>query len=615
MKHRIALCFAPFFFLSGSTATLGSDPIPRATGPEDRDQIPKLIKQLTNRQIPKDDFIYNETYSGYAMRALVDIGIEAVPALTTAVETIDKQSRWLPVQGLKRIGPPARTALPVLVRNLDTDLWSLRSEITDSLAKIDRDGTTAIPALKKMLRDENDYVRESAAEGLGTYPAHAEAVVPPLIAALKDKSPNVRAAAIRSLRQIGTPSKRIVPSLLPLLDDRSYYSVVGPDFASYAPVVDDVASVLSKFKDQSQTIVPALLAAYHDEQTPSNLGIMDGLVHFEAAAKPIVPDLVRAMNRFSPTKDVYWIEEPIVLARFGEHASAAIPAVRKLFRSTDPYTKLYAAGVLACIDPESRTTALKVLAPALQEPNKRFIVIEFLDILGPDAAPLVPDLVKLLRRDERAEFELDLDEYAQIFNIFRQVGPKAKPAVPQLMAIPGYIVEQHDAEEAFLAIGPAALDALVKSLEGETASPRIVHAIAMFGGRAEKTIPVLIASIAEGDSELRLSVANALGTIRSNPTVSLQALGQLLKDERATVRAAAAKSIGRFGLNANSAAPQLRAALTDEFADVRVAAIEALGITGADDAETRQVIAAGTTDAHPLVQLVAKEWMEKHKSP
>ena len=157
------------------------------------------------------------------------------------------------------------------------------------------------------------------------------------------------------------------------------------------------------------------------------------------------------------------------------------------------------------------------------------------------------------------------------------------------------------------------MDALIKSLKGETASPEIVHAIARFGSKAEKSIPVLVASTSEGDSEMRISVANALGTIHSNPTVSIRTLLQLLNDEHAVVRAAAAMNIGRFGSKANSAAPQLRAALIDDFADVRVATIGALAKVSPDDAETRQAVAVRATDAHPLVQLVAKEWMAKHR--
>jgi len=613
MKHRIALCFAFLCWLSVSP-TQGSEPIPEAAGPEDRVHIPKLIKQLSDKRIPKNSSPPSgETYGGYAMRALVDIGIEAVPALTTAVETIDKESRWLPVQGLKRIGHPARTALPVLIQNLNTDLWSLRSEITEALAKIDPDGTTVIPSLKKMLRDENAYVREDAATGLGRYRALAETVVPALIDALKDESPNERAAAILSLGQIGSPAKRIVLSLLPLLHDRSYFNIVGRDFVFDEPVVNHVATVLSQFKEQRQIIVPALLAAYHDEQTPSKIRIIDALAHFGAAANPIVPDLVQAMIRFPKTKDRHWIREPMVLARLGNHASASIPTLRKLLQGRHTLAKLYAAGVLACIDPESRTAAFKILAQGLQKTDKNSnLIVPFLEILGPEAAPLVPDLLEYLRHGKE-EYELAYDE--QIFNIFKQIGAKAKPAIPLLIRLHEYSLDEHEIEETFLAIGPAALDALVESLEGETASPRIVNAIARFGGKAEKAIPTLIASAREGDFEKRLSLANALGSIHSNPTVSLPILDRLLKDKHAIVRAAAAKSIGRFGLKADSAAPQLRAALKDDFADVRIAAIGALGSIGADDAETRQAVAVRTTDAHPLVQLVAKEWMEKRKAP
>jgi len=218
------------------------------------------------------------------------------------------------------------------------------------------------------------------------------------------------------------------------------------------------------------------------------------------------------MKRFSTSKDNYWMHEPVVLARLEKHASAAIPEVRKLFRGRHAQTKLYAAGVLACIDPESRTAAFKVLAPALQEPDKSDLDINFLTILGPEATPLVGDLVKLLNREWR--IGNPVDDF-QIFNLFTQIGAKAKPAIPQLTTLARYTYAEREAEEAFLAIGPVALDALIKSLKVETASPRIVHAIARFGSKAEKAIPVLIAAVSETDSQTRISVADALGTIHS----------------------------------------------------------------------------------------------------
>ncbi|QDU47052.1 HEAT repeat protein [Symmachiella dynata] len=192
---------------------------------------------------------------------------------------------------------------------------------------------------------------------------------------------------------------------------------------------------------------------------------------------------------------------------------------------------------------------------------------------------------------------------------------KAKPAIPSLIELYRSTLDEHEAQETFLAIGPAALDGLVESFRGQTASPQIIRAIERFGRQAEETIPDLIVSMNDDDPETRQSIANALGSIRRNPTICLPALGRLLNDPHVAVRATAAKSIGRFGRAAISAVPQLRAALSDDFVDVRVAAISALWNIGATDIETQQAVAKRVTDAHPLVQLVAKEWMEKFGSP
>ena len=62
---------------------------------------------------------------------------------------------------LKAVGPPA---IPLLVKRLDSSLWSVRHRASDVLAHI---GTPAVPHLVDALEDESFLVREVAAKTLG----------------------------------------------------------------------------------------------------------------------------------------------------------------------------------------------------------------------------------------------------------------------------------------------------------------------------------------------------------------------------------------------------------------------------------------------------------------
>ena len=108
-----------------------------------------------------------------------DIVKRAVPALSQVVLDNNLNIRFMVMTTLKNIGPSAKTAVPSLIKALDTFpggtppldgpqryYADARSAAAEALGAIGPDAKDAIPALRRTLKDPSDLVRNSAAEAL-----------------------------------------------------------------------------------------------------------------------------------------------------------------------------------------------------------------------------------------------------------------------------------------------------------------------------------------------------------------------------------------------------------------------------------------------------------------
>lgn len=104
-----------------------------------------------------------------AVRSLAKMGPAAVPALTTGLKSTNHQVKLLCVQGLGRIGAPAKSATsaltevfnapPVRVRGVDrvaaeNQRMALRKAAAEALGNIGPDAKDALPALKAALEEQ-----------------------------------------------------------------------------------------------------------------------------------------------------------------------------------------------------------------------------------------------------------------------------------------------------------------------------------------------------------------------------------------------------------------------------------------------------------------------------
>ncbi len=70
--------------------------------------------------------------------------------------------------------------------------------------------------------------------------------------------------------------------------------------------------------------------------------------------------------------------------------------------------------------------------------------------------------------------------------------------------------------------------------------------------------PLANAVKVDGDAQVRAAAARALGEIGSEPTITVPALTEALKDKTVVVKMAAINALGQIGKDASPAMPQLR---------------------------------------------------------
>ncbi|MFO0868056.1 MAG: HEAT repeat domain-containing protein [Pirellulales bacterium] len=168
-----------------------------------------------------------------------------------------------------------------------------------------------------------------------------------------------------------------------------------------------------------------------------------------------------------------------------------------------------------------------------------------LEALGPRASAVVPDLIRLLERDEAAHRR-------HVLAILRALGPAGKEALPAVRAklFHADFHVQYWACRALAAMGG--------------------HAAAATGDLRQLLAPEFPAST-------RRNAALALGRIAApDDPATVEALIGALRDRNHPVRVEAAVALGALGKQAQTAVPELRTALVDRRRDVRVPAAQAL---------------------------------------
>jgi HEAT repeat protein len=205
--------------------------------------VPHLVRRLSDHR----------RYAGisYAARPLGEIGPAALWALLEAID--DPHTHVSPGGGVRLalvrrgaalalgiIGPPARRALPQLIRRLRDRDPGVRRLVVGALASIDPAGKTVLPPVRRTLADSEPDVRERAVEALAAL-SRTGADAARISDLLEDPDRDVRAAAVKALEGYGAAG---LPGLIRALAAKdtgvrrgAANAIAGLDGAAAAPAV------------------------------------------------------------------------------------------------------------------------------------------------------------------------------------------------------------------------------------------------------------------------------------------------------------------------------------------------------------------------------------------
>jgi HEAT repeat protein len=185
---------------------------------KDSDTKRKIMELLQKQPFIKFHYIPAERRNGAAYFAFLRLGARAEAAVPGLIEIyqqkISPASRRSATLSLGVIGPVAKRAIPLLIRDLGDTNVPVRCDILLALGHFRAEPQLVVPALANALRDSDASVRLFACTALwsmgipkaaGVRDSSAPSLketVPALVHLLSDSDARVRAAAASALQQI-----------------------------------------------------------------------------------------------------------------------------------------------------------------------------------------------------------------------------------------------------------------------------------------------------------------------------------------------------------------------------------------------------------------------------
>jgi HEAT repeat protein len=342
---------------------------------------------------------------------------KVVPMLIKDLQAEDEKQRQAAVLAAARLGAAAQSAADALVTLL-RDRILTEMEIV-ALHEIWRG---AIPGLINLLKDPDVDCRKRALLALGQIGPAEHLTIKALIAALSDRDYDVRAGAAHVLEQIGPEAAEAVPALVvnlqasaalvrasaamalgtigtaakearrPLLE-----CLLDPDeLVRYAAALS-----LGRIDPHFMEAVPALRDALNDPSPKVQLAAIDSLSHIDRASRKYTAPILISLSakpedlgvRFRAVEGLYELAP--------DESKQAVPWLLVELNAVDAQMSfLYAARVLARIDPNQARIIVLSLASALHPPDlmggRRRAILRTLAEFGPKAREVVPEIERML---------------------------------------------------------------------------------------------------------------------------------------------------------------------------------------------------------------------------
>jgi HEAT repeat protein len=526
----------------------------------------------------------------------------SVSILIDALREASEKPREVAEESLGRVGKPA---VRPLIAALKGDDARVRSGAAAALGRIGAAAGAAVPALRQALHDPRAPVREQAARALGRIGPQARGVIPLLCElAVNDPDSGVVSRAVGALEALGADPRVAVPAIIAALEGRVTFNglcalcALGADARAAVsvlcrlleePTPDDrnwihtiAARALGGIGADGAPGVSLLLREVQ-HKSPTNRSIaLEALGEIGLAAHDALQDIIDALD--DPVWEVRWAAFG-ALSRLTWWNRLRLPAQQAAWRVlTEAVRETHcratlepAVDLLLRFDP-SRKTVTELLRTVFEKGNARDPrgVRSQMVRLGllPAEPRKPPEETSLRTLLELLGSNSDIVQRDAIDALAR-IGPPARPAVPQLVALlRGEAKGLHgNAAHALLAIGAETRLAL-GVMGGSIWDDRACHSYAQhtYARRDREelrdnatALAALKAALADNDEATRLRAALILARldVHPEPVISTLAAAAAVDpwDGLVRPRLVAAELLGRLGSAARSALPVLRAAL------------------------------------------------------
>jgi HEAT repeat protein len=271
----------------------------------------------------------------------------AVPALIEILEShISDDSETATAWSLGMVGPPARAAVPVLLRQLASGNSRVRDAAIVALTAIHAEPETVLPALVKELDNPNENSPSRVFAAVSAFGAEAAPALPGLLSRISSDNEIVRSCVVLGLRKIHPPPDAALPPLMMTLNDTN------------AQVCRDAAESLGDYGVDAKSAVPALLGIIANTNQIVRDSVVFSLGKIHSSPELCVPALTTALA--DEDRDVRR-HAADSLGAFGTDAKPAVNALLKMMSDTneDNYSRQCAEIALKKIDPEALQQAVK----------------------------------------------------------------------------------------------------------------------------------------------------------------------------------------------------------------------------------------------------------------
>jgi HEAT repeat protein len=439
-----------------------------------------------------------------ALRRFSAAARAALPALGTALADRDRSVAEEAITALARFGP---AAVPVIERALARSALAQREGVFNLITELGPRAASLAPVLTRLLRHPEPVLRCHVAgallavdpDGLGR---NAVAVLAGL--AERDGPDHTGGLAIVNLGHPGAPLRYTVPALIRLLAHQ------GPKRRRHA------AFMLGDIGPGASDAVEALEKAMKEDDA-NRLRAAQALVRIGYPGKA-VGTLIRALVQEDRNGSRGYALQ--ILAEAGPSAREAAPLLRRALRDRASRHRARTAlalwrverpipGDLIVADP--RQQSLTVLIDMLDDPKEgvRDEAMAALAEIGPEGAPVVPALVRILKRKDHWHRR----RAAQTLGA---LGVGARQAEP----------------------------ALRRALKDEQPRVRLEAAVAV--GRIDPHHPLVVPAlleIAQNCPDLAEEVAAALADLKTAARAAVPWLLRALRDEDAAVSQQAGRAL------------------------------------------------------------------------